>query len=251
MSEAPSRCESNRFHFGRFLMQQKAVLVTACCGEFLPDDAAHQSTGLASLLDTPISAISAWSCGLSALLEQMLRQHPATVIDRSRVAVLGHSRLGKAALWTAAHDGRVTHVLSNNSGCCGAALSRRCFGERVAHITRRFPHWFTGSRLAAFADRESELPVDQHQLLACVAPRKIYVTSASRDGALQERKRFVVADCVRQSGLIRWASFCRCKQPQSGATSRFLDCRSSRCRNWPRNCRPSIGRWWRRTLAII
>ena len=62
----------------------------------------------------------------------------------------------------------------------GAALSRRRFGESVKHITTLFPFWFS-KNLNKYRDNEGELPIDQHHMLACVAPRALYVASASKD----------------------------------------------------------------------
>jgi len=122
-------------------------------------------------------AISVWAWGLSRALDYLLTDEE---VDGNRVVVAGHSRRGKAALWAGARDARFAAVVSNNSGCNGAALTRRCFGETLWHIHQRFPHWFPASN-ARFIMQPDELPVDQHQLIACVAPRPIYIASASMD----------------------------------------------------------------------
>jgi hypothetical protein len=122
-------------------------------------------------------ALSAWGWAASRVLDYALRHES---IDPQRTAVVGHSRGGKTALWAAAEDTRFAIAYSNESGCGGAALSRRRFGETIGRITQVFPHWFC-PRLSEFAGREDELPVDQHQLIALLAPRGAYVASAARD----------------------------------------------------------------------
>ena len=139
-------------------------------------------------------AISAWAWGLSRMLD-VLEDIPE--VDADRAAVLGHSRLGKTALWAGANDERFKMVISNNSGCLGAALSRRDFGERVGHLAYIQRFWFTET-LAQYADRESELPVDQHQLLALVAPRCLYVASSSEDGGADPRGEFLSAKAASE-----------------------------------------------------
>ncbi|MFT6809267.1 MAG: hypothetical protein ACJA01_002503 [Saprospiraceae bacterium] len=100
-------------------------------------------------------------------------------VDAEKVAILGFSKLGKSTLWAGAQDERFAMVLSQNSGCGGAALWNRKFGENLKYMSR-FPHWLCGNA-HKYIGREEDLPVDQHMLLACIAPRPVYIVSGIND----------------------------------------------------------------------
>jgi len=158
------------------------AVASAYYGDIEPDLAAGGQGGVREVLeadgaDPGGSAIAAWAWGLGRMLDYLERE-PA--LDAERAVVIGHSRLGKTALWAGASDPRFAMVVSNNSGEGGAALMRRDFGETTAAITSRFPHWFV-PKYAEYADNEEACPVDQHLLIALIAPRPVHIGSASED----------------------------------------------------------------------
>ncbi|MFT3936437.1 MAG: hypothetical protein QM726_22600 [Chitinophagaceae bacterium] len=171
-------------------------LAVAYYGDVEPDYADGWKTGIRTTMATALKiqpeewgAIGAWAWGLGRIGDY-LQQDPA--IDANKIALIGHSRLGKAALWAAASDARFSVVISNESGEGGAALSKRFYGETVAIINQKFPWWFA-EKYKTYGDNTDELPLDQHMLLSLMAPRPLYVASAEGDQWSDPKGEFLSA----------------------------------------------------------
>ena len=179
--------QAHRWPFAQIVRAGFAV-ITAWYGDLFLDEPAGLADSIYKLYyprkelaagNRELPAIAAWAGGyhlLRDIAESEIR------VDRRKIWAHGHSRLGKAALWAVANHSGFAGVISNDSGCCGAALSRGTppGRERLADITGTFPHWFKPG-LDAFCGRENALPLDQHFLLALAAPRPLLVASAAED----------------------------------------------------------------------
>jgi (4-O-methyl)-D-glucuronate---lignin esterase len=182
----PTRREKSGFWPAEQVVARGFGIATLQVGDLAPDDKDRFRDGAIALFEGPANnprppnawaALAAWAWGATRAMDYFKSD---AGIDAKRVAVIGHSRGGKAALWAGAEDERFAMVVSNESGEGGASLTRRNFGETLARITDSFPHWFAG-RYRSFAGREADLPVDQHMLLSLIAPRALYVASADED----------------------------------------------------------------------
>jgi len=164
----------------RMVTSRGFVLAVFNRTEIVPDIGPQSSElGLHKLYDQPFGSLAAWAWGYHRCIDFLTTLDG---IDDKRVAVVGHSRGGKASLLAGATDQRVTLTGANNSGCGGAGCFR-VLGEEaqdLQHILQHFPDWFTPA-LADYVGREHELPLDQHFLKAAVAPRALLTTEALGD----------------------------------------------------------------------
>ncbi|MGI8584631.1 MAG: hypothetical protein ACR2KX_20775 [Chitinophagaceae bacterium] len=172
------------------------AIATAYYGDLEPDNPGGWETGVRTTLKDILkiqpkewSAMGAWAYGLSRILDYLQKDKD---INPNKVALIGHSRLGKAALWAAASDKRFALVVSNESGEGGATLSKRWYGETVKIINEKFPHWFA-AKYKTYGDSSNAMPMDGHMLLSLIAPRPLYVASAEGDTWSDPKGEFLSA----------------------------------------------------------
>ncbi len=180
-------CQKSRWCFEKIIDRGYAV-ITMCYLDIYPDAHGPEMTdhSIVSLFpdyrergtfSDAWGAIGAWAWGSSRIVDFLETQD---WVDLDKIAIMGHSRQGKAALWAGAQDERFKVVISNDSGCSGAAMAKRVFGENVARITKVFDWWFCPA-YSFYSDNEASMPFDQHELIAMMAPRHVYVASAQED----------------------------------------------------------------------
>lgn len=174
------------------------ALATVYYGDIEPDFVGGMSHGIRPMLSSTEQLASdpaawgaeaAWAWGLSRMADYLVTNK---AIDAKKMAVMGHSRLGRAALWAGADDERFGIVISNESGKAGASIVRRNFGEPIAHLNIVFPHWFCVN-FHQYTDHDDKLPVDGHMLLSLIAPRAVYVASAEDNAGADPRGEFLSA----------------------------------------------------------
>ncbi|MEL6506022.1 MAG: alpha/beta hydrolase [Pseudomonadota bacterium] len=180
-----------QYVFGRYvatpptaqILDRGYALAVMYPSEIVPDSA---RAGLAALdrlaaghgdPETRWGAIAAWGWTFSRAIDVLGADDR---LSPTGFITYGHSRYGKAALVAGAFDDRVAAVISHQSGTGGASLNRRKKGESIKEITDTYPHWFT-PRYASYGGREAAMPIDQHYLLALLAPRPVLLGNARRD----------------------------------------------------------------------
>ncbi|NLG23994.1 MAG: acetylxylan esterase [Clostridiales bacterium] len=197
-------------------------LAAFCYNDVATDGDDGFSTGLAAMYPRDPDDGAAWGkIAMWAFAASRVMDWVWTVegVDAGRIYCAGHSRLGKTALWCAGQDERFAGVFANMSGCSGAAITRDKRGERVRDICERFPYWFCPD-YRQYAGREREMPFEQNQLLALIAPRPLYVADAVEDiwcdpdseylscasagdaYMLLGGRGFVAPDALPQAGLV-------------------------------------------------
>ena len=195
------------------------VAIHAHVDEACPDSKKYFNEGLLTLYppkdESGWGAIGAWAFSASRVIDYLLTLGD---IKHDGVAVCGHSRGAKAALWCGAQDDRAALCISNQSGCSGAALARGKTGERIADIVKRFPYWFC-PEYKSFAGRERDLPVDQHMLLSLIAPRPLYISSAAKDSRACPKNEFKAAQlCGEIYNLYGKQGLPDIKLPKAGSS---------------------------------
>lgn len=190
-------CQASRWSYDDIIDRGYAV-ATMCYHDIFPDKPGLKDHSVVSLFrgygagpEVPDEwqAIGAWAWGSSRIVDYLATEPR---IDTDNIAIMGHSRQGKAALWAGAQDPRFKVVISNDSGEGGAALSRREYGESIERVSSIKPAWFCPA-FNQYRGKEQERPIDQHELIALMAPRAVYVASALEDQWADPKGEYLAA----------------------------------------------------------
>jgi hypothetical protein len=200
----PTREEKSGFWPAEEVVERGYGIAAFYAGELDEDNFDDYQDGVHAQFDAPgprpddaWGTLSAWAWGASRAMDYFETDEE---IDHRRVAVVGHSRGGKTSLWAGARDERFAMAVSNSSGCGGAALSRRKYGNPVDIMNRRHPHWYCDN-YKLYDNKEEMMPFDQHMLLALIAPRLLYVASAGDDLWADPRGEFL--SCTHADPVYR------------------------------------------------
>ncbi len=167
----------------KMIMERGYALATIARGDVAWDGKNQPTNNVLGLFpelqkrNDNFTTIGAWAWAQSRALDYLVT---LPEIDASKLIAMGHSRLGKTALWLGVTDPRIAIAISNDSGEGGAALTHRMQGETVADLCRNFPYWFT-KNFQKYVKHDKEMPFDQYQLISLIAPRHVYVASAQGD----------------------------------------------------------------------
>lgn len=180
----PSREVKSTFWPAELAIEKGYAIASFHVGDAAPDKKDAYQHGVLDQLypelltrEDGMKAIGAWAWAASRVMDYFETDKD---IDARKVALVGHSRGGKTSLWAGALDTRFAMIFSSCSGSTGASLARRQYGETISLINKQFGYWFAGT-YNKFSHHENDLPVDQHMLIALMAPRPIYTTNAVED----------------------------------------------------------------------
>jgi hypothetical protein len=190
--------------FGRLnvlpFLEQGVGVATLYYGDIDPDFNGGAQLGVRKLYLKPgqsdpasdeWGAIGAWAWGLSRAVDYFETDKG---VDAKRIAIFGVSRLGKTVMWAGAHDPRIAMVIASCSGEGGAALSRRNYGETIAHLTEptRYPYQFCAN-YGKYAHDVDKFPVDANELVALMAPRPVLLQTGNKDFWSDPKGEFLAA----------------------------------------------------------
>ncbi len=200
MVPAPSMRGPSMFGGGmdqtiKIFLKEGYGFATLCYTDITPDFQDNAELGVRGLYPKPAAdewgAISCWAWGVSYVMDYFEKDPD---IDAKRIALTGCSRLGKTTIWTGARETRIKVVMPSCSGEGGAAISRRNYGETVAHLTEptRYPYQFA-ENYGKWGSDVTKMPVDANLIVALIAPRPLLLQTGSTDNWSDAKGEFISA----------------------------------------------------------
>lgn len=187
---------------GEYVLEQGYGIVHVFYQDMAADYPDHFQSGLGRLGERnphhSAGKVALWAFGLSRVMDYL---ESSSLMDIGRVAVMGHSRLGKTALAAGAFDERFSLVAALQSGAGGIALFRGKTGEQLRDLNREYSREWFCMEAYRYMDHIEELPFDQHFLVALIAPRNLYIGSALRDAWADPLSEYLA--CVAGTEVYR------------------------------------------------